>query len=376
MMRSSETLSRRQRGFTLIEALIALGITAFGLLALAGMQLMLARNADIARQRGEATRLAEQQIETMRSYTTIATTSGQLAWDDLASSPTATPETIAGGNATFTRTWTLSGAATDAMRRVSVTLSWVDRANVTQTVTLNSVIAQTDPADIGALGFPLPGGTTLKRPMNRSLNIPVPAISLGDGRSLSTFSNFAVIFSNDTGYVVQRCDADATAADLSSCTSYDAYIVAGYVSKTMSSFPSTLGISAASLSGYDTSRSVECSFATAHDQTTDALLPDYKYYLCVVPVTSHGTWSGTMRLSGMASGTNYLVCRMQFPASTGTDANARNVQPYANVDTSIDNQNYIITTSGSCPTVSGLTTTLHQTCTSSNTTRTSDCPAS
>jgi len=370
-MLTQQRPGRRQRGFTLIEALIAMGITAFGMLALAGMQMMLARNADIARQRGEATRLAQQQIETMRSYTSIAVAAGQLSWDDLAAGNDSSD-----GNAHFTRTWSIAGTKTDAMRSVSVAVSWTDRADTLQTLTLNSVISQTDPGDVGALGFPLPANTTLKRPMNRSINIPVPAENLGDGRSLSRFGNFAVIFSNDSGYVVQRCAATATASDLSSCSDYAAYIVAGYVSKTMSSFPSTLGVSTAGLTGYDTSRAIECSFDTATDQTTGATLSAYKYYLCVVPTTSGGTWSGTMRLAGMASGTNYLVCRMQYPTSYGGSANTRNVQPYASVDSSIDNQNYIITTSSTCPTVSSLATTLHQTCTSSNASRATDCPAS
>jgi prepilin-type N-terminal cleavage/methylation domain-containing protein len=368
----SKRRGQRQRGFTLVEALIAMAVTAFGMLALAGMQVMLARNADIARQRGEATRLAQQQIETMRSYTSIAAASGQLAWDDLANGSDGRDES----NVAFARAWTIAGTTTDPMRRVSVTVSWTDRANVLQSLTLNSVISQTDPADVGALGFPLPANTTLKRPMNRNINIPVPAISLGDGRSLSRFSNFAVIFSNDSGYVVQRCDPTASAADLSSCVDYEAYIIAGYVSKTMTAFPSTLGVNTAGLTGYDTSRAIECSFDTATDQTTNTQLSDYKYYLCVIPVVSGGTWSGTMRLSGMASGTNYLVCRMQYPASAGGNANARNVQPYAGVDDSIDNQNYIITTSGSCPTVSSLATTLHQDCRGSNAARATTCPAS
>lgn len=362
---------RRQRGFTLIEALIASAVTAVGMVGLAGMQMTLARDADVARQRGEATRLAQQQIETMRSFTTITPAAGQLAWSDLSDGSDANAS-----NAQFTRSWVIAGSPTDAMRPVSVVVRWVDRAATTQTLTLNSVIAQTDPADVGALGFPLPANTTLKRPMNRNINIPVPAENLGDGRSLSRFGNFAVLFSNDSGYVVQRCDGTATASDLSSCSDYDAYILAGYVSKTMAAFPATLGIDASRLTGYDTTRQVECTVGTAVDQRNGQSLPDYKYYLCVVPSTNGGTWSGTLRLSGMASGTSYLVCRMEYPESHGGSANSRNVQPYVNVNDSIDSQNYIVTTSATCPTVSSLVTTLHQSCTAGNSMRSTDCPAS
>lgn len=365
-------LPRRQHGFALLESLIAMVVVAFGLLALAGTQLTLSRNADVAKQRGEATRLAQQQIESMRSYTTLAPAAGHtLSWDALSSGSDAITT-----NTDFTRTWTLGGTSADAMRRASVAVTWVDRANQTHTLTLDTVISQTDPADVGALGFPLPQNSTLRRPRNRSMNIPVPAIDLGDGRSLSTFGNFAVIFSNDSGYVVQRCDGDADASDLDSCVDYPAYILAGYVSKTMNAFPSSLNVSTAGITGYDTSRAIECSFATATDQNTGASLSSYKYYLCVVPMAPGGTWSGSVRLAGMASGTDYLVCRMQYAASAGGSANVRNVQPYVDVNDSLDNQNYVVTTSNSCPTVESLATTLHQSCKASNPSRSSDCPAS
>jgi len=363
----------RQRGFTLLEALVAMLITAFGLLGLVGMQLMLSHNADVAKQRGEATRLAQQSIEVLRSFTSIDAAAGQLAWQDLAGSNDQIDT-----NTQFTRQVSLGGAATDPMRRASVVVSWVDRAGITNQMSLDTVISKTDPADVGALGFPLPQNTTLKRPKNRSMNIPVPALDLGNGKSVYQMaSNFAVVFSNDSGYVVQRCDHTVTSqSDLASgCELYDAFIVAGYVSKTMSSFPTALGVNHSSLTDYDSSRALECTIGDAVDQNTGQTMSHYKYYLCIVPVTTDGTWSGTMRLAGMASGTDYLVCRMQFPAAAGLSANARNVQPYSQVNDSLDNQNYIITTSGSCPTVSGLGTTLHQECRSSNPNRVTDCPA-
>jgi Tfp pilus assembly protein PilV len=363
-----------QRGFTLLEALVTMLVTAFGLLGLLNMQLTLSHNADVAKQRGEATRLAQQSIEGLRSFTAIDTTVGHFAWQDLAGGSDQIDT-----NTQFTRQVTLGGVVTDPMRRASVVVSWVDRAGITNQVSLDTVISKTDPTDVGALGFPLPQNTTLKRPKNRSMNIPVPALDLGNGSSVYQMSsNFAVVFSNDSGYVVQRCDHTVTSEeDLETgCETYDAHILAGYISKTMSSFPASLGVTSAGLSGYDTSRSIECSFNDAIDQNTGVAMSGYKYYLCIVPVTTDGTWSGTMRLAGMASGTNYLVCRMQFAAAAGLTANARNVQPYSQVNDSLDNQNYIITTSGSCPTQSGLVTTLHQECRSSNPSRTTDCPAS
>lgn len=371
--------NRRQRGFTLLESMVALLVTAFGLLGLVGMQMMLSRNADVAKQRGEATRLAQERMEDTRAFTTLDTTEGQLSWSDLASGADE-----AATNVTFTRTLTLEGSVDDPMRFAKVAVAWTDRANEPQSVELRSVISRTDPADMGALGFPLPQNTTLKRPMNRSLNIPFPATDLENGKSVIRISDgLSVVFSNDTGYVVKVCEFVVTHADeLEECDNYEAYILAGYVSKTSwSSFPGSLGVNTADITGYDTSRDtgIVCSFGDAEDQTTHQAIAGYKYYLCVIPVPLNGTWSGTLRLSGMASGTDYLVCRMQFPAADGVSDNARNVQPYLAVNDSLDNQNYVITTptrqNPGCPTVSTLATTQHQDCRASNANRAADCPA-
>jgi hypothetical protein len=332
----------------------------------------------VAKQRGEATRLAEEKLEDLRSFTAIDATPDQESWAELSDSADTLTTNVA-----FSRTVTLEGSASDTMRFAQVAVSWADRTCKKadcpqQSVVLRSVVSRTDPTDVGALGFPLPNNTTLKRPKNRSMNIPVPATDLGNGKSAYQLANnLAVVFSNDSGYVVQKCDFQITTADqLDDCQAYDAYILAGYVSKTMSAFPTTLGVNTGSITGYDTTRSIDCSFGDAVNQNTGALIAGYKYYLCIVPVVSHGTWSGTLRLKGMATGTNYLVCRMQYPTANGLTDNARNVQPYSAVNDSLDNQNYIITTSSQCPTVSSLATTLHQDCRSTNTQRASDCPAS
>lgn len=357
-----------------MDALVAFVIASIGIYGLVAAQVRMAMNADVAKQRSEATRLAQERLEELRSYTAIAATAGQLAWNDLASG-----SDTASTNAAYTRSWTLSGNNSSTMRAAQVTVAWVDRVGEPQSVTLASVISKTDPANVGALGFPLPANTTLKRPKNRSMNIPVPAIELGEGKSVYQLaSNFAVIFSNDSGYVVQKCaKVVTTLADLSSgCESYDAYILAGYVSRSMASWPATLGITTAGLTGLDGSRPVQCSFADATDQNSGAVIAGYKYYLCILPITTGGAWSGIVRLTGMSSGTDYRVCRFEQPAAAGITDDQRNVQPYSGVNESLDNQNYIVTTAGGCPTVNSLLTRLHQTCVGSGATRIAECPAS
>ena len=115
--------STAQRGFTLLEALIALVLVAFGLLVLAGVNLKLARSEDVAKQRGEAARLAQEKIEQLRSFTRISSQPGTLAWNDLANGGDTIAEPVAPEyhtNTTFARSWTLQGTSADE-RTVSAT---------------------------------------------------------------------------------------------------------------------------------------------------------------------------------------------------------------------------------------------------------------
>ena len=90
----------RQGGFTLVEAMVALLVTAFGMLAIAGFQMTLSRSADLAKQRSEAVRLAEEKIEELRAFTSVDTVSGATDYtSDVVSSTT--PEVITAGSTQF-----------------------------------------------------------------------------------------------------------------------------------------------------------------------------------------------------------------------------------------------------------------------------------
>ena len=413
----------KQAGFTLIEALVALVVMGFGLLAVAGMQLNLARNADVAKQRTEAIRLAQEKIEALRSFTSIASISaGDINWNELAtSSDVITPANYLAGatnatNATYTRNWTLGGVIADPMRTASVTVTWNDRAGEAQSVTLATVLSKSDPSDSGFLTFPLPQNTNLKRPKNRNINVPVPAIDLGGGKSaLKLATNLTIVFSDISGSVVQKCTGNVTATDYAAgagngatvgCTDYPAFLLAGYVSGSLQTTVVTgnpnnpipndsvtmpTGINTSNLTGWDSSggKTISCVYRVASDQTTGVEIPTLHYYLCVIPVTASGTgsaWSGTVRLGGVKTTDDRTkVCRFQYAASSFLSSNMRNVQAYSNVNESLDNQNYYIesSTNDSCPSISSsecssnspctianggiVATTMHQNCRSSKT---------
>jgi Tfp pilus assembly protein PilV len=406
-MRTSRSRGR-QAGFTLIEALIALLVMAFGMLSLSGMQLSLSRGSDIAKQRTEAMRLAQRKIDEYRSFTSIAAAGGHtIVWDTLATGVTENVTT----NATYAVTTNLGGAITDAMRPISVAVTWTDRGNQAQSITISSVISKSDPVDIGYVANPLPLNVPLKRPKNRNINIPIPALDLGGGQSSTQFANdYVIVYSNVTAGVVKICNpgvANATATQINtaiatpgSCNDVTGYIVAGYISRSASSRAWPTGINIASLTRNTafSGQAIRCLYSDATDQNTGVVITaddGYKYYLCVVPVSTPFFWGGTLRLGGVVTTSDYLVCRYQYSEAALT-ANERNVQPYASVDRSMDEQNYRIVSSNSnagstltgttapcnalnlTDSVLGTVSTgyVHQDCRSANPARATECPAS
>ena len=76
------------RGVSLVEAMVALAVMAFGMLAVVGVQSTLRLNGDIAKQRSEATRIAQETLEKGRSFQVIDSAdkgAGQTAWEEIVS---------------------------------------------------------------------------------------------------------------------------------------------------------------------------------------------------------------------------------------------------------------------------------------------------
>ena len=252
--RRPTTILPRQGGFTLVEAMVALLVTAFGMLAVAGFQMTLSRSADLAKQRSEAVRLAEEKIEELRAFTSVDTVAGATDYtSDVVSS--ATPEVITAGstqfgaanvtyrsNTNFRRSWaitkdgTSAAVGTDLQKWIAVTVEWADRVatsgtDYNQSVTLRSVISRSDPVNM-KMWTTNAASTTNRTPKNRNIDIPYPAIDFGNGssgfRPGGATSNPYFIFNNVTGEVTNRCTGSSVvAASSGSCTSVTAYLLSG-----------------------------------------------------------------------------------------------------------------------------------------------------
>ncbi len=217
--------SAGQRGVSLVEAIVAMAVMAFGMLAIVGLQSTLRQNADVAKQRSEAVRIAEQAIEEWRGYSVMPTTAGLKAYDDLALG--ALPDVpLSGTNANYTLRQTVTAFA-PGLKSLRAEVSWVDRAGQPQSIVLNTIIAAADPALSGRLTM-APGGGAALPPQGRHAAIPVVAKDLGGGLSgykpPAPGGTVVWVFSNLTGVIVGVCNtvstgqASLTAADVSSCS--------------------------------------------------------------------------------------------------------------------------------------------------------------
>lgn len=137
--------SRRQGGFTLVEMLVAFLVLTLGLLAVIRLQPELRQHAELARQRSEATRLAQQDIERLRGFVQIGIAGSTPAYDAIvAAAYTVEPDEL--GSPRYAVERLVDDTAVPNARAVDVSVRWLDRAGEPQQVMLATLIAASDPA--------------------------------------------------------------------------------------------------------------------------------------------------------------------------------------------------------------------------------------
>lgn len=200
-------------GFTLIEAMIALVVLSFGLLAIAQFQSKLVTGSAYNKARSEAIALAQEKLDQLRNYGTepeqvallnnTTPTAGEVFPDNVVNNTyPATAQTIQGVNATFSRQWTVGGNG-DA-RDVSVIVTWNDPHKGPQSVTLNTDMTWKNPRATADLGVKsdqpvLPSATG--------------AATLGDGTYTGTIPDSSL---NNDGTATLQNGADNVLVDVDS----------------------------------------------------------------------------------------------------------------------------------------------------------------
>jgi Tfp pilus assembly protein PilV len=155
--------ARFREGFALIEALVVVLVVAVGLLALAGFHGDLMSGSGLSKARGEAMMLAREKLEALSNNI-------QKNQFDSSVVNTGSPESIAGKNASFSRSWQIRDVDADAnaFKEVTVRVTWDDPKAKAQQVSLNSLLLFNDPDKVGDISTsgdesPWAGGINPKR---------------------------------------------------------------------------------------------------------------------------------------------------------------------------------------------------------------------
>ena len=128
-------------GQTLIELLVTILFIAVGVIALIRFQNYLSYNNTLTQQKGYATTLAISQIETLKDFQVLNTTSGYTAYSGIASGTS----TVNGPNATYALAWTVTSYTNPTYKNIDLTVSWTDRAGNNQSIRFVTNIAGIDP---------------------------------------------------------------------------------------------------------------------------------------------------------------------------------------------------------------------------------------
>lgn len=311
------------RGVSLVEALVALAVMAFGLLGVVGMQSALRQSADVSKQRSEAVRVAQENIELRRRYSIIAADGVNVAFDDII--PLAA--TTVGGTASntdFTLTRNVQPLGGAPTKTVSVDVTWLDRAGQTQSVRLSTAVTAVRPELGATLALPPEGGSIVRSPRGRNAAIPVSAIDQGDGTSRFTPPGIGApswIFNNNNGFIESACTG-------ASCVAFNARLVTGFVtfstgttqpSAAMAADPTNVSVNPANAASAVEVVVQQTSPTTATIGCYEDPQPTFLAYFCAVPVdsTSTYTWSGRTEVQATPLATSiadvsagrFRVCR-------------------------------------------------------------------
>jgi hypothetical protein len=383
MLHFTSPTMRRQRGALLLEVLVAFLVLSLGMLTLARMQTHLRLDSDLASQRSEAVRLAQREIEALRTFTVLDKSTGPMSYESIDNrSRTIDPTPDTGASTRFTIDSRVDSSAIAHAKAVTVGVQWFDRHNDAQQVNLSSIISRSDPAYGGAFSLMRSSRGVPTGALGRSMLIPVDAKDLGDGRSAikPAGGSPAFIFDNRTGLVVVRCvnvgakTSDLTAANLNGCNAVNGLLLSGFIRFASPSssdrsqakpVPLTAAVSLA-LTGGVYAMQPDCSVdpqAPAAGSTDSEA--DHIAYRCVVYPLANGTWSGRANLVPAGwnigvSATDHRVCRYvtDVDGSGSIDANIEHPANYTAVNTSLAQQNYLVIAGPeTCP---GDTTAQHQ----------------
>lgn len=392
------TCKRRMRGFTLIEALIALLVMAFGMLALVGFQTTLSGAADISRQRAEAVRLAQKKLEELRSFRRLTVDSALISptapriceYDQITTDANpdgcsiASSDTLTAANTTYTRTWRVTGTADDPFKVLEMVVTWDTRERAklaadsesTQVVRLYSIISPSNPVEIGELAIP-GSGYPFRKAWYGMPPLPTTGKWLGAGKGAVNWGGASggyIVFNVGQDSAVYKCAGSVTATTTAAdCTSpYVALLITGFITLPSTWTPDNaiarinVGLAAGATSGgedcYVDKVPTDGVFPRAPGSPAPtSFVSGYAYYAClIVPTGTPSSWSGGLILKPLTTWPTPIAdaksCRYSYDGfdsgSAVGDTNSEHPATYANVTETLESQNFalVVTAGASCPT--------------------------
>jgi Tfp pilus assembly protein PilV len=370
----------------LIEVLVAVVLLSLGTVLLMRLQTGLRHNSDLARQRSEAIRLAEEDVEALRSFTRIDTGAGGRAWADIAAAGDQ-PLDLPGAPTAYRLARSVQTGSAPALKSVTPTIGWTDRQGQPRRLALPTLIAPVDPSLLGALLLQRDGGRA-DGAFGRHPLIPLTARELPDGRIVyqpRPGGTLVWIFDAATARVTGRCrvsdglaSSELTAASLSDCRALSGLLLAGTLrfatdrdNPAAADTENPLG-SAVDLDLRVTLSSTghpdpawECDDDAPAGVPPAATLQTVVHYACVLqPAGNPPRWSGRLDIvprgwtladslpSGTASSPDRLrVCRYSADHDgNGRIDNREHPLRYSSVSEPLADQNFLLVRAGSaCP---------------------------
>ena len=364
---------RRQRGVGLLEALIAFLVLSLGMLGIARLHGTMRLGSEVARQRSEAVRLAQEEIEFLRAFAELEVVPGARSFEAIASAI----RTVAAGagyaaSTAYLVTRRIDSAGSPRAKAAHIEVHWTDRHGSAQQVVLDTVIAGVAPAYSGALGLAHPAMPS-HGPQGRSLRVPLAAKDLGDGRSaFKPIDNgtVALLFDNLSGLLVGRCTGVAAgtptrgldAGNLGTCDTHVGHLLSGVVRFSSATPPQAAHANDAPLAFSMSMAMSGGTYPNAPVCSVEAIVTAagdrFAAWHCAVYPLPNGRWSGRANLlpSGWTVGdtsADKRVCRFtaDLDGSGAIDANVEHPAAWVDVDAGLANQNFLVINGGeSCPT--------------------------
>jgi len=132
----------KQKGQGLIETLMIVLFVGISVVALIKFEHLLNYNVSIARQQSDASIVTQNEIETLRDYSVLTTTSGYVAYSGITSGT----GTVTVNNTTFTLTWTVTTYTSPTYKTIAVTTTWNDYYGTAHSISMVTNVASLDPS--------------------------------------------------------------------------------------------------------------------------------------------------------------------------------------------------------------------------------------